>query len=59
MKILSYILIALVAIVPSFWIKDYNITTPTWWTVVLAHLIGRLLGYVEGVKKKKEDSDDE
>ena len=59
MKILSYILIALVATVPTFWIENY-ILSPIWWTVVAAHLLGRLFGYFEGLKeKKKEKKDDE
>jgi hypothetical protein len=60
MKILSYILIALVATVPGLWIKEYVFTNPVWWTVVLAYFFGNLLGYFEGLhKKKKERKTDE
>ena len=54
MKILSYILIALVATVPGLWIENYIFTAPIWWTVVLAYLLGRLFGYFAG-KREKED----
>ena len=56
MKILSYILIALVATIPGLWIDKYTFTNPIWWTVLLTSLIGNLVGYLEGIKKKdKED----
>lgn len=57
MKILSYILIALVATVPGFWIDKYNITNPIWWTVTLTFLLGNFFGYL-GSQKKGEKKDD-
>ena len=60
MKFIKYILIALVATVPGLWIKEYVFTNPVWWTVVLTYFFGNLLGYLEGLrKKKKEDKSDE
>ena len=53
MKIISYILIALVATIPSLWIKEYIVTNPIWWTVVISHLVGRLFGYLDGKKERK------
>lgn len=58
MRIISFILIALVATVPGLWIKEYIFTNPVWWTVLSAHLLGRLFGYFEG-KKDKEKTNEE
>lgn len=58
MKVIKYLLIALVATVPGLWIENYSFTTPVWWTVVLAYLIGRLFGYFEGLKKKEKDDEE-
>ena len=57
MKILSYILIALVATVPGLWIKEYVFTNPVWWTVVLAYFFGNLLSYFEGLNKKDKEKE--
>lgn len=57
MRIISFILIALVATVPGLWIKEYAFTNPTWWTVVLVYFFGNLFGYFEGRKQKKEKKD--
>lgn len=56
MKILNFILIALVATVPGLWIKEYTFTNPVWWTVVLASFFGNLFGYLEGIKKKEKEN---
>ena len=58
MKIIKYLLIAFVATVPGLWIENYSFTTPIWWTVVLAHLIGRLFGYFEGLKNKEKKDEE-
>lgn len=58
MKILSYILIALVATVPGLWIKEYVFTNPVWWTVLSAHLLGILFGYFEGKRAKEKKKDE-
>ena len=59
MKILNYVLIAIIAIVPKLWIDDYTITNPIWWTVTQAWMIGNCLGYLEGLHKKKEEKENE
>ena len=60
MRIISFILIALVATAPMLWIENYIFTNPVWWTVVLAYFFGNLLGYFEGLRKKKrEDNNNE
>ena len=55
MKILNYVLVALIAVVPIFWIENYTVTNPVWWTVVSAWIIGRLFGYLDG---KREEGDE-
>lgn len=55
MRLLSYLLTVAVATVPMLWIEEYAITNPICWTVVASHLIGRLFGYFEGLKKEKDD----
>lgn len=57
MKILNFILIALVATAPGLWINEYVFTNPVWWTVGLAYFFGNLLGYFEG-KRKKENTNE-
>ena len=59
MKVISFILIALVATVPGLWIDNYIFTNSVWWTVLLASLIGNIIGYLEGVNKKKKERKDE
>ena len=59
MRIISFILIAFVATVPGLWIKEYIFTNPVWWTVVLTYFAGNLLGYFEGICKKKKVKEDE
>ena len=59
MRIISFILIALVATVPGLWIKEYIFTNPVWWTVVLAYFFGNLIGYFEGIRRKKKVKEDE
>ena len=58
MRILNYILIILVATVPGFWIENYAETYSVFWTVLAAHLLGRLFGYFEG-KRERKDEDEE
>ena len=55
MKILHYVRVALIAVVPGLWIKDYTVTNPIWWTVVLAWNISNLIGYFEGQKEKEKE----
>ena len=57
MRIISFILIALVATVPGLWIKEYTFTNPVWWTVVIANFLGNLFGYFEGLKKKEKQDE--
>ena len=57
MRILSYMLIILVATVPGFWIENYAENYSVFWTVLGAHLLGRLFGYFEG-KRVKDDKDE-
>jgi hypothetical protein len=57
MKIISYVLIALIATIPGLWIEKYAVTTPIWWTVIVAHIVGRLFGYLEGKKERKGKDD--
>ena len=59
MKILSYILVVLVATVPRLWIKDYTPISPVWWTVTQAWIIGNLFGYLEGLRKGKKEKENE
>ena len=59
MKILSYILVVLVATVPMLWIEGYTPLSPVWWTVTQAWIIGNCLGYLEGIYKKKKEKTDE
>ena len=56
MKILDYVLTALVGVVPMFWIEDYTVTSPVWWTVVLAWIISKQLGYFTGLEEKEDET---
>lgn len=58
MKVINYLLIALVAAGPGLWIENYFVTTPIWWTVVLSYFLGRTFGYFAG-RKQKEKKDEE
>lgn len=58
MRLLSYLLTVVVATVPMLWIEQYTVTNPICWTVVAAHLLGRLFGYFEG-RKEKRNKDEE
>ena len=58
MKILHYVMTALIAVIPGLWIEDYTVTNPVWWTVVLAWIISNPIGYFEGLKKGEERDDD-
>lgn len=57
MRIISFILIALVATVPGLWLEHYIFPNSIWWTVVAAYLLGNLIGYVEGLCKKKKEKE--
>ena len=59
MRLLSYLLTVVVATVPMLWIEQYTVTNPICWTVVAAHLLGRVFGYFEGRKEKKKEKEDE
>lgn len=59
MRLLSYLLTVVVATIPMLWIEQYTVTNPICWTVVVAHLLGRLFGYFEGLCKKKKEKEDE
>ena len=59
MRIISFILIALVATIPALWIENYIFTNTIWWTVVMAYFLGNLFGYFEGIRKEKKEKDDE
>lgn len=59
MKILHYVMVALIAVIPKFWIEDYTVTNPIWWTVVLAWIISNAIGYLEGIKKGEREKDNE
>ena len=59
MKLLSYLLTVVVATIPMLWIEQYTVTNPICWTVVVAHLLGRLFGYFEGRKENKKEKTNE
>ena len=60
MRLLSYLLTAVIATVPMLWIEQYTITNPIWWTVVIANFLGNLFGRFEGIaENKKEKKDNE
>lgn len=58
MRIISFILIALVATVPTLWVENYIFTNPIWWTVVIAYFLGNLFGYFEGLRKKEKNDEE-
>ena len=53
MKIVSYILTALIASVPILWIDDYAPTNPVWWTVIAVWTLGHLIGWFDGFRERK------
>ena len=59
MKIIIYILTALIASVPILWIEEYTPSKPVWWTVVIIWFLGNGLGYLEGLYEKKKEKKDE
>lgn len=55
MKIIIYILTALIASAPMLWIEEYTPSKPVWWTVIIVWLLGQAIGYIEGLKEKKKE----
>ena len=58
MKIITYILTALIASAPILWIEEYLPSKPVWWTVITVWVLGNLVGYLEGRKERKSEHDE-
>lgn len=49
MKIIIFILTAVIALLPNLWISNYNLSNPIFWTVLIAWWLGNIVGFLEAM----------